>query len=116
MVFGISDTPSIQPEQLENLIQDGFKLIDVREQDEWNAGHHQSAEHIPMGMITESMDRFKDSEKYIFVCRSGARSGRVTNFITSQDIESYNLLGGMKALQNFTEKIFNSEGNSGQII
>ena len=69
-----------------------------------------------MDTIAESMDRFKDSEKYIFVCRSGARSGRVTNFITSQDIESYNLLGGMKALQNFTEKIFNSEGNSGQII
>ena len=116
MVFGISDTPSIEPEQLENLIQDGFKLIDVREQDEWNAGHHQSAEHIPMGMITESIDSFKDSEKYIFVCRSGARSGRVTNFISSQDIESYNLSGGMKELQNFTEKIFNSEGKPGQII
>tara|TARA_B100001996_G_scaffold270884_1_gene211973 strand:- start:933 stop:1283 length:351 start_codon:yes stop_codon:yes gene_type:complete len=116
VVLGISQTPSIEPEQLENLIQDGFTLIDVREQDEWNAGHHQSAEHIPMGMITESMNRFKENEKYIFVCRSGARSGRVTNFIASKDIESYNLSGGMKELQNYTEKIFNSEGNPGQII
>jgi hypothetical protein len=40
----------------------------------------------------------------------------VTNFISSQDIESYNLSGGMKELQNFTEKIFNSEGKPGQII
>ena len=116
MALGINNSPSIEPEQLEKLIQDGFKLIDVREQDEWNAGHHKSAEHIPMGMITDNMNKFKDSEKYIFVCRSGARSGRVTNFIASQDIESYNLSGGMKELKNFTEKIFNSEGNPGQII
>lgn len=116
MVLGISHPPSIDPEQLESLIQDGFKLIDVREQDEWDAGHHQSAEHIPMGMIVESINSFKDSEKYVFVCRSGARSGKVTNFVASQNIESYNLSGGMKELQNFTEKIFNSEGNPGQVI
>lgn len=116
MVLDINNQPSIEPEQLENSIVEGFKLIDVREEDEWNAGHHQNAEHIPMNLITESIDRFKNSEKYIFVCRSGARSGKVTNFILSQDIEAYNLAGGMKELQNFSERIFNLEGNPGEII
>ena len=52
----------------------------------------------------------------LFVCRSGSRSGRVTNYVNSVDIESYNLSGGMKELQKFTKEIVDLEGNPGQII
>ena len=41
---------------------------------------------------------------------------RVTNYMISQDIEAYNMSGGMKELRNFTENIHDSEGNPGQII
>ena len=116
MVLGINNTPSVEPENLENLLQDGYKLIDVREQDEWDAGHYKSAIHLPMGEVIEKLDNFENNEKYIFVCRSGARSGRVTNFMTSKKTESYNLSGGMKQLKNFTHEIYDLEGNSGQII
>ena len=40
----------------------------------------------------------------------------MTNFMISKNIESYNLAGGMKQLKNFTDEIYNLEGNSGQII
>ena len=30
----------VLPEKLEDLLNAGYKLIDVREQDEWDAGHH----------------------------------------------------------------------------
>ena len=43
MVLDINNQPSIEPEQLENFIVEGFNLIDVREEDEWNAGQHQIA-------------------------------------------------------------------------
>ena len=43
------------PEDLENLIQQGYQLIDVRENDEWDAGHYKNATHIPMGSIVESL-------------------------------------------------------------
>ena len=66
--------------------------------------------------LQQFMDHFKNNEKYIFVCRSGARSGRVTNFMISKNIESYNLSGGMKQVKNFTDKIYNLDGNSGEII
>ena len=116
MVLGINNTPSVEPENLEDLLQEGFKLIDVREKDEWDAGHHKHASHLPMGEVVEKIDNFNNEEKYIFVCRSGARSGKVTNFLISKNIESYNLTGGMKQLKNFTDEIYNLEGNSGQII
>ena len=51
MVLGINNTPSVMPEDLENLIQQGYQLIDVRENDEWDAGHYKNAMHIPMGSI-----------------------------------------------------------------
>ena len=66
--------------------------------------------------LAEKIDNFNIEEKYIFVCRSGARSGRVTNFMISKNVESYNLTGGMKQLKNFTDEIYDLEGNSGQII
>ena len=72
--------------------------------------------HIPMGEIIDNMNNFHQNEKYIFVCRSGSRSARVTNYMISQDIEAYNMSGGMKELKNFTENIHDSEGNPGQII
>jgi|TARA_Y100000004_G_C8935232_1_gene421753 rhodanese-related sulfurtransferase len=116
VVLGINNTPSVMPEDLENLMQQGYQLIDVRENDEWDAGHYKNATHIPMGSIVESIDKLMVDKKYIFVCRSGARSGRVTNYVNSVDIESYNLSGGMKELQKFTKEIVDLEGNPGQII
>ena len=116
MVLGINNTPSVEAENLEDLLQGGYQLIDVREQDEWDAGHHKRANHLPMGEVVEKIDNFNIEEKYIFVCRSGARSGRVTNFMISKNVESYNLTGGMEQLKNFTDEIYDSEGNSGQII
>tara|TARA_X000000368_G_scaffold392136_1_gene356646 strand:+ start:7768 stop:8118 length:351 start_codon:yes stop_codon:yes gene_type:complete len=116
VVLGINNTPSVEAENLEDLLQGGYQLIDVREQDEWDAGHHKLASHLPMGEVVEKIDNFNIEEKYIFVCRSGARSGRVTNFMISKNVESYNLTGGMKQLKNFTDEIYDLEGNSGQII
>jgi hypothetical protein len=34
----------------------------------------------------------------------------------SKNIESYNLSGGMKKVKNFTDEIYNLDGNSGEII
>ena len=116
MELGINSTPSVQPNEVENFIQEGCVLVDVREIDEWISGHHVDAIHIPMGEIMENMNSFHQNEKYIFVCRSGSRSARVTNYMISQDIEAYNMSGGMKELRNFTKKIYDSEGNPGQII
>ena len=116
MEIVINSTPSVQPNEVENLIQEGCVLVDVRENDEWISGHHSNAIHIPMGEIMENMNSFHQNEKYIFVCRSGSRSARVTNYMISQDIQAYKMSGGMKELRNFTEKIYDLEGNPGQII
>ena len=106
----------IEPEDLQQKLDDGWKLVDVREDDEWMYGHHSEAEHIKMGDITDKLNVFEKNEKYVSVCRSGQRSGKVSEFLRTKDIISYNLLGGMKKLSNFSTEIISSNGNPGTII
>ena len=69
MVFGLDNIKSVLSEDVESHLSDGYKLIDDREQHEWNAGHHSSADHIPMSTIPEKLDTFEENEKYIIICR-----------------------------------------------
>lgn len=70
-------------------------LIDVREQDEWDAGHIATAIHNPMSAFDLS-DIPADKEVWL-ICRSGNRSGRVGQFIEQNGLQAINVLGGMKA-------------------
>lgn len=116
MVFGFNKVPSVDASEVETLISNGYLLIDVREDDEWEAGHHRDATHISMGTIEENLSKFSKDADYIIVCRSGARSSRVSNYLLSNDFKVSNLDGGMKALLSVTDNIVNSKGSSGQII
>jgi rhodanese-related sulfurtransferase len=72
-------------------------LLDVREPDEWAAGHIAGATHIPMGEITSRLDEVPRAARVIAVCRSGARSGRVTGYLAENGWDVHNLQGGMMA-------------------
>ncbi len=116
MVFGLGNVNSVFSADIEENIKEGYKLIDVREDHEWNAGHHSLAEHIPMAKIPENLDTFKENEKYIIICRSGNRSGKVANYLDNNGIEAFNLTGGMKELSLHSENVIDSAGKKGSII
>ena len=76
-------------------------VVDVREDDEWVAGHIEGARHIPMG---ELPGRFDDvagladaSPELVVVCRSGGRSARVVAWLAQNGVDAVNLAGGMGA-------------------
>ena len=56
---------------------DSVVLVDVREDDEWAAGHVGTSRHIPMGQIGDRLGELPDDEQVVLVCRSGKRSGEV---------------------------------------
>ncbi len=116
MVLGFNKVPSVYASDVENLISNGHLLIDVREDDEWEAGHHKDATHISMGTIEENLSKFSKDNEYVIVCRSGARSARVSNYLLSKDFKVSNLDGGMKALFSVSNNIIDSKGSTGQII
>ncbi|MFC4404901.1 rhodanese-like domain-containing protein [Gracilibacillus xinjiangensis] len=89
----------IQPAELAEKLNSGEKLniIDVREDDEVAAGVIPGAKHIRLGEIPERMNELDKDEHYYMVCRSGARSGRATEYLEANGIEATNMAGGMLA-------------------
>jgi rhodanese-related sulfurtransferase len=72
--------------------------LDVREPDEWRAGHIAGALHIPMGELGERLGELPQGD-IVAVCRSGARSGMVTDALRRAGYRVENLDGGMQACQ-----------------
>ncbi len=69
-----------------------------------------------MATIPEKIDTFKENEKYIIICRSGNRSGKVANYLNSQSIQAFNLTGGMREFSQYSENIVDSTGKKGTVI
>ncbi|MDX8359226.1 MULTISPECIES: rhodanese-like domain-containing protein [Bacillaceae] len=75
--------------------EEKLNLVDVREDDEVATGIIPSAKHIKMGDIPNHLDHFSKDEEYIFICRSGARSERVCQYMQQQGYNVKNMVGGM---------------------
>ena len=72
-------------------------VLDVREDDEWQAGHIAGARHVPMGEVPARLDELSADGELVVVCRSGGRSARVVAWLNQNGVDAVNLDGGMGA-------------------
>jgi rhodanese-related sulfurtransferase len=88
---------NITPEELLEKLENGQELniIDVRESDEVAGGMVPGAKHIPMGEIPERLEELDKDKEYIFICRSGGRSGNVCSYLDNLGYKTVNMVGGM---------------------
>jgi rhodanese-related sulfurtransferase len=100
----------------QDLIVTGAEVIDVRELDEWTAGHAPQAQLIPMSKVESQIDSLRDLNSAVVVCRSGGRSKAVTQMLNSHGINAVNLAGGMQAWASAGLPVVTSAGDPGQII
>ena len=95
------EVPNITPDQLREMIkgraENEFKLVDVRQPEEYTEEHIPGAELFPLMEVEASPERFEPAELNIFYCRSGGRSMRAaTHVVRTRGIQNvYNLDGGM---------------------
>lgn len=78
-------------------IEAGALLLDVREQNEWDAGHAPAAQHLPMGLLQTEWTSLPRDRRIVVVCRSGRRSAAVTEALVGAGLDAVNLAGGMQA-------------------
>jgi rhodanese-related sulfurtransferase len=71
-------------------------MLDVREPDEWDAGHAPAARHIPMSQFVERIGELPDDDPLYVVCRSGGRSAQVVQYLVAQGHPAVNVDGGMQ--------------------
>ncbi len=72
-------------------------LLDVREDDEWAAGHAPDAQHVPMNEVPGRLAEIPEAGPLYVICRSGGRSARVTGYLVQQGRSAVNVEGGMQA-------------------
>lgn len=109
----MSDIPTIPVSDL----PDDAVLVDVREDNEWHAGHAPNAVHVPMGTVPESLDSLPDTDAQIpVVCRSGGRSQRVVQWLVQQGFDVVNVDGGMRAWAAAGKEMRSEDGSEPTVI
>lgn len=79
---------------------EGVRLIDVREDNEWQAGHAAGAEHLGRGIIERDIEEQvpDKSTDLILYCGGGYRSALAADMLHRMGyINVYSMAGGWKA-------------------
>jgi rhodanese-related sulfurtransferase len=89
--------PEVSAKDANALVTAGALLLDVREDDEWQAGHAPQAEHLPMSRLQAEYERLPTDRRIVCVCHVGARSAAVAIALRNAGWDAVNLTGGMNA-------------------
>jgi rhodanese-related sulfurtransferase len=81
-------------------LPEGVLVLDVREDDEWRAGHVEGSVHIPLMELGARHAELPESKQTLVVCRVGNRSAYAAGFLIQQGIEAVNLDGGLVAWES----------------
>jgi rhodanese-related sulfurtransferase len=94
----------------------GAYLLDVREDDEWAAGHAPGAHHVPMMQVPTRVDEIPLDGDVVVVCRVGGRSAEVVAYLRSMGRDNVlNLDGGMIAWARQGRPMVSEDGGVPQV-
>ena len=80
------------------------KLIDVRKEDEYAAGHIPASINIPLSKIESAQGEITDLDTPLFVyCRSGNRSGQAVAWLKQAGYSKVQNIGGIANYSGKTE-------------
>jgi len=70
-------------------------LVDVREPDEWTAGHAPGAMHIPLGQLGARYTEIPQAGQVYVICRAGSRSNQAAHALAGAGWDVVNVSDGM---------------------
>ncbi len=106
----------IDPTEAKRLVGEGALLLDVREDEEWDAGHAPEAVHLAMGLVSERIDELPTDRTIVCVCRVGGRSGAVASSLLGAGYDVRNIDGGMLAWEAMALPVVDAHGGAGRVI
>ena len=84
------------PQQVWQLLSDSeVQLIDVRQTDEYEAGHIAGSRLIELADLPLQADTIERDRPVILYCRSGGRSAMATDALLQAGYDAHNMSGGM---------------------
>ncbi|MGH9156621.1 MAG: rhodanese-like domain-containing protein [Acidimicrobiales bacterium] len=110
-----SAVPEVTPFDASKRVVDAV-LLDVRDPDEWEAGHAPGAVHMPLGTLALTYGRLPDDAPILCVCRGGGRSQRAAVALRGAGYDASNVVGGMKAWHADGLPVVTDDGRPGSVI
>ena len=102
--------------EADRLVATGALLLDVREDDEWEAGHAPAAVHVPMGQIVDRIGELPTDRTIVCMCRVGGRSGSVALHLVGAGYDVRNIGGGMVAWAAAELPVVDGSGAPGRVL
>jgi rhodanese-related sulfurtransferase len=87
--------PQAVPEVLSTDLPAGAFLLDVREDDEWAAGHAPDAVHVRLGELGARAGELPHDREVYVICRSGTRSAYAAQALAGGGLQAINVADGM---------------------
>ncbi len=117
MISDSTPVTDIDPAGAVALLDAGALLLDVREEDEWNAGHAPQAVHVAMGSVSDRLDEIPSDRTVVCICRVGGRSGAVATALAGAGYDVRNVDGGMLAWESAGYAVVGETGEGpGRVI
>lgn len=86
----------IKPAEFQVLNQkEDITILDVREVDEFQAGHIEGALNAPLSTLDKEYEQLDSSKRYYVICQGGMRSERACQFLEAKGFDVVNVEGGM---------------------
>jgi len=96
-ILGLEPSPD-----LNEWMQNGAIILDVRTTAEYQGGHVKGSVNIPLDQLSAKLGKLKDKERPIITCcASGMRSGSAKGFLRSQGFKNVHNGGSWRNLQKF---------------
>ena len=116
MTAAVGDVPAVDAAEAIARTASGAWLIDVRESNEWEAGHSAAAHFLPMSQLQERVQEVPDDVPVLVICRSGARSAAVTGALRQAGYDATNVAGGMQGWRAAGGDVLRTDGMAGDVI
>ena len=88
--------PEIDVERLAELRDEGAWVLDVRQPDEYEAGHVPGAHLIPLGELAARHTEVPADQEVYVVCEGGGRSAAATEALNGAGYRAVNVAGGTR--------------------
>ena len=95
--MGPPEISEIDADELAVCMDEGGRLVDVREPDEYVAGHVPGAVSVPLVTVPDRLDAFAGDGPTYVICQAGGRSRRACELVAAHGIDAVNVAGGTGA-------------------
>jgi len=108
--------PTVEAHEANQRVNGGAYLLDVREAEEWNAGHAPAANWIPLGDLPTRFGELPAATEIFVVCKVGGRSAAAVETLIGTGMTAINCAGGMLAWADAELPVVTADGSPGQVI